>query len=97
MEQKKPPGSPLTAIIVIAISIAAILLIYHFTVGSKVSRQAAEDEGVGVSGEATGPGGIQPTTGPGASHAVEVDDEEAVTRPGSDKRPLPPSSQQQTQ
>lgn len=80
-----------TGVIVTVICIACVLLIYHFTVGAKVSARSS----AGWEGSYRAPT-VTPTP-PGAgtqhdSHAVPVADDEAVTKPASKKRPLPPET-----
>jgi hypothetical protein len=84
------PVSPWVAVIVVLICIALVLLIYKFTVGTKVSREAP------VENDPTNPPIDDPTLedaqpgGPGGSHATPVTDDEVRTRPEEDKQPLPP-------
>ena len=83
------PVSPWVGVIVVLVCIALVLLIYKFTVGAKVSREAPVDEGmrslVGDPSSAEGP-----SDGPGGSHATPVSDDEVRTRPEDEKQPLPP-------
>lgn len=83
------PVSPWVGVVVILICIGLVLLVYHFTVGRKVSMQAPPDAQVSPlptdpSLEETG------ADSPGASHAVPVDDDEVGTRPETEKQLLPP-------
>jgi hypothetical protein len=74
-------------VVVIIVCLAAVLLIYHFTVGAKVSREAP------VSPTTSQPGEVTPTppgTGPGVSHAVPGPTETPVPKPAGDKKALPP-------
>jgi len=89
MAAQKPPGSKLVAVLVIVLSIAVVIAIYYLTVGAKVSRQTGDDTPVTMPA-GDDPGTPQKGTGPGASHAIEVDDSEAVTKPSGDKKALPP-------
>jgi hypothetical protein len=82
MASMRTTKNVVTGFVVVAVCVACVLLIYHFTVGAKVSLQAPE------ASDAGGPAGS------GASHAVPVPDEQAVTKPAEGKRPRPPGAGQ---
>jgi hypothetical protein len=65
--------------IVVLVCLVCVVVIYQLTVGRKVSSPAPETPGVDHGPSASAP-----------SHARPATDEEAVTRPATDKRPHPP-------
>ena len=88
MHQMRTTRNVATGFVVVAVCVACVLLIYHFTVGAKVSTEAPESPTTSLQAPA---GGAPAGSGaPNASHAVKVPDEQAVTKPEGDKRPLPP-------
>jgi hypothetical protein len=89
MRQMRTTKNVVTGFVVVAVCVACAMLIYHFTVGAKVSSQAPESP----STSSQAPAGVGAPAGsgvPNESHAVEVPGERAVTKPEADKRPLPP-------
>jgi len=92
MRQMRTTKNVITGLVVVAVCVACVLLIYHFTVGAKVSSQAPVTSSTTVEA----PTGVRAPAGSGApneSHAVKVPDEQAVTKPEADKRPLPPEQE----
>ena len=90
MAEMRTTKNVLTGVAVVAVCIACVLLIYHFTVGAKVSSQAPE--GPSSLEAPTGVGAPPGSRAPNDSHARPASDEEAVTRPATDKRPTPPGA-----
>jgi hypothetical protein len=91
MAEMRTKKNILTGVAVVVVCVACVLLIYHFTVGAKVSSQAPTSPTTSLHA----PEGIGAPPGSGApndSHARPATDEEAVTRPAGDKRPRPPAS-----
>jgi hypothetical protein len=91
MAEMRTKKNVVTGLAVVAICVVCVVLIYHFTVGAKVSSQATN--GSATSTPATPGIGAPPGSGaPNDSHARPATDAEAVTRPAGDKRPQPPGS-----
>jgi len=89
MASMRTPRNVITGVAVVVVCVACVLLIYHFTVGAKVSSQAPS----GPSTSLQAPEGVGAPPGSGApydSHARPAGDDEAVTRPAGEKRPQPP-------
>ncbi|MBM3500348.1 MAG: hypothetical protein FJX74_16955 [Armatimonadetes bacterium] len=93
MANMRTTRNVLTGVAVVAVCVGCVLLIYHFTVGAKVSSQAPAD----AASSLQAPEGVGAPPGSGAphdSHARPATDEEAVTRPAGDKRLVPPGRSQ---
>jgi len=74
-------------VVVVIVCLAAVLIIYHFTVGTKVSKQTTERP---TREYIDAPLGPNTPDGPSASHAQPGPTETPVPRPPGDKRPAPP-------
>ena len=91
MASMRTTRNVLTGVAVVAVCVACVLLIYHFTVGAKVSSQAPDSSATSLHA----PEGVGAPPGSGApndSHATPATDEEAVTKPAGEKRPQPPGA-----
>jgi hypothetical protein len=82
MASMRTTKNVVTGFVVVAVCVACVLVIYHFTVGAKVSSQAP------------GASDTVAPAGSNASHAVPVPDGQAGTKPAKDKRPRPPGGGQ---
>ncbi len=75
-------------VVAVIVCLAAMLIIYQFTVGMKVSRQTT---GTPTGGYINAPPGPLAPAAAGTSHARPGPTETPAPKKAGDKKPLPPS------